>query len=400
MGEVAWSGRVSDTSATTSLDYGEETVVTMPHARRGHPGLDCSLGTYATIDGEYSVCAAGTVTWSVPTVAPPRALDLSHFIADQRSAIAAALDDDVSTSPTCPSDSYFGGKALFRIANLLQIAKELGEDATAAALQAALAEALREWGDADRCSSGEARCFVYDPRIKGIVGVTPAFGSEDFNDHHFHYGYLLYAAAVAAAPIRQLAEEIGPVFDQVAADIASAQSTRTVPRHPRLRSRRRSLVGVGLLAVRGRQQPGVEFRGGVRVERASRSGARCAATPRSASAPRGCSSAEADAARRLWLEPDLSGFPEYDHDIVALEWGGKRDYATWFSAEPSAMLGIQLIPMAPIAAHYLRPSARSSAPRPSRRPRLRVLACSSATTCSCTARLAAPTRARRSGSPR
>ena len=64
-------------------------------------------------------------------------------------------------------------------------------------------------------------------------------------------------------------------------------------------------------------------------------------------------SAEADATRRLWLEPDLSGFPEFDHGIASLEWGAKRDYATWFSAEPSAMLGIQLIPMSPIAPAYL-----------------------------------------------
>ena len=34
--------------------------------------------------------------------------------------------------------------------------------------------------------------------------------------------------------------------------------------------------------------------------------------------------------------------------MVSLNWGGKRDYATWFSPEPSAMLGIQLIPMGPV----------------------------------------------------
>ncbi len=32
---------------------------------------------------------------------------------------------------------------------------------------------------------------------------------------------------------------------------------------------------------------------------------------------------------------------------MGINWGGKRDYATWFSAEPSAILGIQLIPMSP-----------------------------------------------------
>ncbi|CDJ99701.1 Glycoside hydrolase family 81 (fragment) [Microbacterium sp. C448] len=67
-------------------------------------------------------------------------------------------------------------------------------------------------------------------------------------------------------------------------------------------------------------------------------------------------SAEAFAARTLWLEPDLSGIPgatDFAHGMVSLTWGGKRDYATWFSAEPSAILGIQLIPVSPIGYAYL-----------------------------------------------
>jgi endo-1,3(4)-beta-glucanase len=33
--------------------------------------------------------------------------------------------------------------------------------------------------------------------------------------------------------------------------------------------------------------------------------------------------------------------------VVSLNWGGKRDYGTWFSADPAAMLGILVIPMSP-----------------------------------------------------
>ena len=350
--EVSWGEKVTETSATTTLTYGDKTVVAMPKARVDHPGIDCTLGTYATIDGDYSVCAAGTVTWNVPTVAPSAALDLSGITADQRSAIVAALADDASHLPDLPSDSYFGGKALFRIANLLQIATALGEDATAADLQAKLAASLQEWGDADRCATGEARCFVYDPLMKGMVGVTPAFGSEDFNDHHFHYGYLLYAAAVAAAADPALATQIGPVFDQVAADIASAQSTEAFPAI-------RTFDPVEGHSWASGYSP---FADGNNQESSSEAvsawnGVALWAAVRGDGAlgerAQWMLSAEADAARRLWLEPDLSGFPEFDHGIVSLEWGAKRDYATWFSAEPSAMLGIQLIPMAPIAAQYL-----------------------------------------------
>ncbi len=48
------------------------------------------------------------------------------------------------------------------------------------------------------------------------------------------------------------------------------------------------------------------------------------------------------------LNPGLpSGFTA---PFVAINWGGKRDYATFFNATPSAILGIELIPMSPVTA--------------------------------------------------
>src|SRR5690606_12602532 len=62
-------------------------------------------------------------------------------------------------------------------------------------------------------------------------------------------------------------------------------------------------------------------------------------------------SAEAASARTYWTDFSLDD-PVYDgfeHTITSLNWGGKRDYATWFSAEPAAMLGILVLPMSPVA---------------------------------------------------
>ena len=63
---------------------------------------------------------------------------------------------------------------------------------------------------------------------------------------------------------------------------------------------------------------------------------------------------EAATAQAYWLGFDQSEpvYDGYEHSVVALNWGSKRDYSTWFSAEPNAKLGIQLIPMAP-ASSYL-----------------------------------------------
>jgi endo-1,3(4)-beta-glucanase len=49
-------------------------------------------------------------------------------------------------------------------------------------------------------------------------------------------------------------------------------------------------------------------------------------------------------------DPVYSGF---GHQVVSLDWGGKRDYATWFSPAPAAMLAILLLPASPSSAAYL-----------------------------------------------
>jgi len=349
---VGWEGSADDGAATTTLTYADATVLTMPAQRAADAGLDCDLGTYPTIDGEFAVCAAGEVTWSVPAVDPSGELDLSDITEDQRSRIAEAVVADVAALGALPSDSYFGGKALYRLVNLVLLAEQVGDTDAAVAARGVLETSLREWGDAERCATGEPRCFVYEPVIRGVVGVTPAFGSEDFNDHHFHYGYLLHAAAVAAASDEDLAAAIGPVFDQVAADIASGDAAADFPpiRHFDPAAGHSWASGFSPFADGNNQESSSEavtawnsvalwaqVRGDAALEQRAR----------------WMLAAEADAARRLWLAPNLDAFPEYDHTIVAMEWGGKRDYATWFSPEPSAMLGIQLIPVAPFAAEYL-----------------------------------------------
>ena len=89
---------------------------------------------------------------------------------------------------------------LARTAELALVSDALGDAETAAALVDAVAAGLGPWlaGDGDG-----ADVLVYDRTYGGIVsarGLADSeadFGNGWYNDHHFHYGYLLYAAAVA-----------------------------------------------------------------------------------------------------------------------------------------------------------------------------------------------------------
>ena len=64
---------------------------------------------------------------------------------------------------------------------------------------------------------------------------------------------------------------------------------------------------------------------------------------------------------------DLEQFDGLRAHVVSLNWGGKRDYATWFSPEPSAMLGIQLLPMGPVQVSRPRVTRSASGPTSRRR---------------------------------
>ncbi|WP_265522971.1 glycosyl hydrolase [Oerskovia flava] len=330
-------------------------IVRLPHQQGGTvDGQDvCDLGTYRTVYGTADLCLGNELAWSSPTLAPRGALDLDGLADADRAELVEQVRADAAAREALPSDTYFGGKALARDTNLLVLADQLGLDDVAAPLRTELTDAVREWAEPDGCETRDARCFVYDPVLRGVVGKTPSFGSEEFNDHHFHYGYFLYTAGVLAADDPELAAELAPVVDLLAADVANGATTDDFPALRVFGAYRGSswASGYSPFADGNNQESsseavsawnGLALWAGVRGLDDLETQATWLL------------SQEAAAARAYWTDLDLDD-PVYDgfeHTITSLNWGGKRDYATWFSAEPSAMLGILVLPMSP-AADYL-----------------------------------------------
>jgi endo-1,3(4)-beta-glucanase len=286
-------------------------------------------------------------------------LDLSRLDQSQKDELRGTLAQDVASSAALPADTYFGGKALYRLANLLTLADQLGDTALAKTASTTLSAALRQWTDPARCKTSTERCFVYDPKIKGLVGLAASFGSEQFNDHNFHYGYFLYAASVAAAHDTALRTAITPVMNLLAADLASSGSSRYFP------DRR----GFDAYAGHSWASGYSPFADGNNLESSSEA----------VSAWNGLAlwsgvtgndaltkeavwmlSSEAASGKAYWTNFDAADpvYTGYQHSVVSLNWGGKREYSTWFSAEANAKLGIQLIPMSPASSYLAGDSAR------------------------------------------
>ncbi|WP_456825823.1 glycosyl hydrolase [Cellulomonas sp. P5_E12] len=345
---------VDDSIARTTLTYrtaggSPSAYVLMPHHRTGEQPTraDCGLGTYPSVYGDLELCAGSQLTSYAPALPASGSLDLDGISDEQRTAIVAALQADVAGTPAFPSDTYFGGKALNRAASLVVLGEQLGEPDVVADLKATTVAALEEWAEPDGCTRRDARCVVYDEGARSAIGLTPSFGSDELNDHHFHYGYLLAAAGLLAQDDPALATKLAPVMNLLAQDIAAAKPSAELPQ---LRSfdpyaGHSWASGTSPFADGNNQESSSEA-----VNAWNGLGLWAGASDQSALATEATwlASTEASTARTYWTAPDLEQFEGFDHTMVSLNWGGKRDYATWFSPEPNAILGIQLIPMGPV----------------------------------------------------
>ncbi|MBW4042255.1 MAG: 1,3-beta-glucanase [Acidobacteria bacterium] len=344
----------------TRLSYrttGNRPTVLAANAVQQSGGAGCRAGSVLSSLGTLSLCTGRTITSHVAAVRPSDSVDLGGASAAQLSAIRAQLTRDLGATPAEPADTYAGGKWLYRLANLLTVAKAAHAPTAAADARKRLDAALLEWTQADGCRTRAVHCFVHDERIGGIVGLQASYGSDQFNDHHFHYGYFLYAAAVAVADQPSLGKRIGPVIDLLAADIASPTAQQGLP----------ALRVYDPWAGHSWASGYSPFADGNNQESTSEAvnawnGLALWAQVRGRTDVRSTAdwllANEAAAAKAFWLAPDLRAFPGFQHSFVSLVWGGKRDSATWFSADPAAKLAIQLIPMSP-AADYLRTSRTS-----------------------------------------
>ncbi len=349
---------------TLGYDFGGGAGVLVPQAGQGTSGLSCTGLEVATITGPAPVCTGTALRFSAKTVQPDDRLDLSGLSAADRTTLTDQVREDAAgVDPSSyAADTYGGGKDLYRVATLYRLAVGLGLDDQAAALKSSIVSELDQWFDASGCGDRSARCFRYDPTVHGLVGQQPSFGSDEFNDHHFHYGYLLSAAAMVADGDDALVSRWRAVADLVAADIASPTQTTSFP----------ALRVYDPYAQHSWASGYSPFADGNNQESASEAVSAWNGVARWGTVSGSASlrsvgtwllSNEAASAQRDVLDPDLSAFPGFTHRVVSLNWGGKRDHATWFSAAAAAPAGIELIPMPAMAGEYAGAGGRAQIQR-------------------------------------
>ncbi|HEX2418028.1 MAG TPA: glycosyl hydrolase, partial [Micromonosporaceae bacterium] len=245
------------------------------------------------------------------------------------------------------TDTYWTGKALGRLAMLAPIADQLGRTADRNRLLDAIRGRLADWLTA---SPGEAqRLFAYDATWGTLIGYPASYGADtELNDHHFHYGYFVLAAAVVAwyDPGWISQSRYGGMVGLLVRD--AANWSRTDSRFPFLRH-------FDPYAGHSWASGHAGFAHGNNQE--SSSEAMMFATAMTlfgdATGDTGMRDAgiylyttERAAIGEYWFDTADEVFPAaYDHGTLGILWGAGGAYATWWTTNPEEIHGINALPV-------------------------------------------------------
>lgn len=207
----------------------------------------------------------------------------------------------------------------------------------------------------DRAGTGGVdRVFTYEPTWRTLIAQPASFGlATELNDHHFHYGYFLMGAATLARYDSAWADAFAPMVDLMIRDAANWDRADT--RFPMLRN---FDPYAGYSYASGHQA----FFAGNNQESSSESmnfAAACVlwGVEREDAAVRDLGlflhAVEAAAIHQYWFDADNAVFPSNaNYRLAGLIWCNGADYATWFTANPAMIHGINFLPITP-ASMYL-----------------------------------------------
>lgn len=250
---------------------------------------------------------------------------------------------------------YWQGKGLQRIALLMGVAHREGMTDVSADLLAKLQERAESW-----LSGKSSRTyFHYDKQLGTVVSYPEEYDAvKDMNDHHFHYGYWIRAAAEMALldPAWAKPERWGGMIDELIKDIATAERGRSD--YPYLRNfdpyeGHAWASGVGLSDDGNNQESSSEA-----INAWSGLMLWGALHGRQDLVDLGTYlyTTEIQAVNHYWFDIHRTVLPpEYLNSQVSIVFGGKLVHNTWWIDEPRQIHGINLLPFTP-ASTYLATS--------------------------------------------
>lgn len=304
-------------------------------------------------------------SYSLPFVGVlPSLPDLSNSYDETvlNNLVNAFVDQDQSRWNT-HEDAYWSGKNYNKVAELIAITDAAGLTEQSTTMRDWLKAELADWFTAETEGSlDENKYFVYDEQWNTLLAMEESFMShQQLNDHHFHYGYIVRAAAEICRtdPTWCSSEQYGPMVELLIRDYAGG---RDDPMFPYLRN---FDPANGFSWASGK----VNFARGNNNESTSEAANAYGAivlygliTNNKNLVDRGIY-LHASTTASYWeywnnidrfnnIGQDADNFPTaYNKLTTSIIWGDGAVFSTWFSAAYAHILGIQGLPTNPLTLH-------------------------------------------------
>jgi endoglucanase Acf2 len=272
-----------------------------------------------------------------------------------KDSVSSLLVGDLAKAPQLfgkmGRGTYWVGKGLGATAQLMSVAEAEGKTKMRDELLELLKKRLESWFD----GRGSTH-FVQDARLGTFVGVPQEYNSINaMNDHHFHYGYWIKAAAHVALRDPEWASEQqwGGMVERIIADIATDERGRAD--FPFLRN---------FDAYEGHSWASgdADFDAGNNQESSSEAinawaglvlWGEATGDRRLRDLGMFLLTSETASINQYWFDLDRQVLaPEYGKPFASMVFGGKYAYNTWWTQEPRQIFGINLLPITP-ASTYL-----------------------------------------------
>jgi len=266
---------------------------------------------------------------------------------DQVQHIIQLLNSEKDTLLEGPSDdddnTYSTAKRCAKVADMICVADRLGDTSTRDYLITRLKNLLSNWFT---YTEGEKEFFFcYNKNWGGLIGYNPAFGSENFTDQHFHYGYIIYASAILGLYDKSFVNDYGGMVELLIRNCASPY--RNDPLFPFLRNmdpyEGHSWSNGFAKGVDGNDQESTSEAMNFWTSVILWSLVTGNTTYRDLGV--WGYTTEYSAIKEYWFDIDKDIYPTYNRCLSSIVYGGKVTHSTYFSAEPECIHGIQFIPV-------------------------------------------------------
>jgi endoglucanase Acf2 len=252
------------------------------------------------------------------------------------------------------ADTYWEGKFLGRLATLSGIAEAAGEAGLQRIFVAEIKRRLENWFTAT--PGKDQPVFYYNRTWNSLIGSKPSYGSDSsLNDHHFHYGYFIRAAAEAARLDPAWAAQWGPMVQMLIRDIASPDRNDAMFAYLRCFDK---------YAGHSWASGDANFADGNNQESSSESMNAWygmilwgQATGDTLIRDTGLFlfNTERTAVEEYWFDVAGTNYPpDYPNVALGMCWGGKGAFATWFSGDIDCIHGINWLPFTPASIYMGR----------------------------------------------